>query len=206
MTQTASEYTLPPLPFPAGALQGISSTTLEIHHGRHHRAYVDKLNALVRGSALRGRPLAEVLLKSDGAVFNNAAQAWNHGFYWNCFSPKRGQRPSLPLLDGLARAFGSFPEFIERFRASALAKFGSGWAWLALDAAGRLVIENTDDADTPLRHGRTPLLTCDVWEHAYYLDFRNDRASYVQAFLEQINWAFVNENFVKARPEPPAAV
>ena len=195
MNQTPSEHTLPALPFPADALQGISSTTIEIHHGRHHRAYVDKLNALLVGTPLRGRPLEDVVLKSDGALFNNAAQAWNHGFYWNCLTPKRGQWPSPLLLAAFARDFGSFHEFIERFRASALAKFGSGWTWLALDVGGRLVVENTNDADTPLRHGRTPLLTCDVWEHAYYLDFRNERAKYVQAFLDQINWEFVNQNF-----------
>ena len=199
MTRTVADYTLPPLPFPTGALRGISSATLEVHHGKHHRAYVDKLNTLLQGSALRGQPLEEVIRKSDGALFNNAAQAWNHAFYWNCLTPKRGQRPSPLLLDAFVRDFGTFPEFIERFRASAQAKFGSGWTWLALGADGRLVIENTDDADTPLRHGRTPLLTCDVWEHAYYLDFRNERAKYVQAFVEQINWEFVGQNVAAAR-------
>ena len=205
MTQTASEYTLPPLPFPADALHGISQTTLEIHHGRHHRAYVEKLNSLAQSSPLRGKTLEEIVRKADGALFNNAAQAWNHAFYWDCLSPKRGLSPSPLLLQALVRDFGSFQDVMERFRVAALAKFGSGWTWLALDGDGRLAIENSDDADTPLRHGRIPLLTCDVWEHAYYLDFRNERAKYVQAFLEQINWEFVNENFAKARPVPKAA-
>lgn len=206
MTDTAIEYTLPPLPFPPDALQGISATTLEIHHGRHHRAYVDKLNSLVQGPPWRGRPLDEVVKNADGALFNNAAQAWNHAFYWNCLSPKRGLSPSPLLLQALVRDFGSFQDFMERFRAAALAKFGSGWTWLALNAEGRLVIENSDDADTPLRHGRHPLLTCDVWEHAYYLDFQNERAKYVQAFVEQINWEFVDRNFAGAQPTlKPAA-
>lgn len=200
MTPTASEFTLPPLPFPADALQGISATTLEIHHGRHHRAYVDKLNALLATSPLRGRSLEDVVRNADGALFNNAAQAWNHAFYWNCLSPKRGLSPGPPLLQALVRDFGTFHEFIERFRAAALGKFGSGWTWLALDVDGRLTIVNSDDADTPLRHDRVPLLACDVWEHAYYLDFRNERARYVQAFLEQINWDFVSDNAVAPLP------
>jgi Fe-Mn family superoxide dismutase len=200
MTEHTTDHALPPLPFPIGALQGISSTTLETHHGRHHKAYVDKLNSLLVGTPLRGKPLEEVIRRSEGALFNNAAQAWNHGFYWNCLTPDRGRAPSPLLLESLVRDFGSFHEFVEKFRASALAKFGSGWTWLALDDEGRLAIENTDDADTPLRHGRTALLTCDVWEHAYYLDFRNERAKYVQVFLEQLNWDFVNVNFAAARP------
>lgn len=206
MTQNTYEYTLPPLPFASNALEGISGTTLEIHHGRHHRAYVDKLNALIQGSPLRGKLLKEVVRKADGALFNNAAQAWNHAFYWNCLSPKRGRSPSSLLLQALVRDFRSFQEFVERFRAAALAKFGSGWTWLTLDADGGLAIENSDDADTPLRHGRRPLLTCDVWEHAYYLDFQNERAKYVQAFVEQINWEFVDQEFAGAHPPPkPAA-
>lgn len=205
MTQTTSEHTLPTLPFPVDALQGISQTTLEIHHGRHHKAYVDKLNALIKTSPLRGTALEEVVRQADGALFNNAAQAWNHAFYWNCLSPERGLSPSPLLLQAVVRDFGSFQDLTERFRAAALAKFGSGWTWLALNADGRLAIENSDDADTPLRHGRIPLLTCDVWEHAYYLDFRNERAKYVQAFLGQINWEFVNEKFAAARRLPQTA-
>lgn len=206
MTNTAIEYTLPPLPFSADALEGISSTTLEIHHGRHHRAYVDKLNSLIQSSPLRGLPLEDVVRKADGALFNNAAQAWNHSFYWVSLSPKRGLSPSPLLLQALVRDFGSLQDSIERFRAAALGKFGSGWTWLSFAADGRLVIENSDDADTPLRHGRMPLLTCDVWEHAYYLDFRNERAKYVQAFIEQINWEFASQNFAAARPALKAAV
>jgi superoxide dismutase, Fe-Mn family len=192
-------YELPLLPFAPSSLPGISATTLEFHHGRHHAAYVAKLNALIAGTPLQGRPIEEVVRAADGALFNNAAQAWNHAFYWNCLSPERGLLPSGALGAAIDRDFGSLDQFLEQFRASALGKFGSGWTWLAAASDGRLAIENTDDADTPLRHGRTPLLTCDVWEHAYYLDYKNERPRYVDAFLKLINWAFVQQAFAATK-------
>lgn len=198
-------YELPPLPFSPDALQGISAATVEVHHGKHHRAYVDKLNVLIRDSPLRGKPLSEVVKKAGGALFNNAAQAWNHEFYWNCLTPNRGA-PNGRLLEWINRDFGSVQLFVERFRGNALAKFGSGWTWLVLGADASLSVENSDDADTPLRHGRMPLLTCDVWEHAYYLDYRNERAKYVEIFLEQVNWNFVQANLAAAAPLLQAAV
>ena len=195
---TATAYPLPPLPYPADALSGISRTTLEIHHGRHHRAYVDRLNALAATSPLNGRPLEELVRKADGALFNNAAQAWNHAFYWNCLTPERGLAPGGRLAQALARDFGSVDAFIEKFRMTAIAHFGSGWTWLAALGDGRLAIESTDTADTPLRHGHAPLLTCDLWEHAYYLDYRNERARYVDTFLQRTHWTFVAENLAAA--------
>src|SRR5688572_13736484 len=192
-------YELPPLPFPLDSLAGISATTLAFHHERHHGAYVARLNALVAGSPLQGRPLEDIVKASDGALFNNAAQAWNHAFYWNCLSPERGLSPGGDLASLIQRDFGSLDSFLEKFRASAIGKFGSGWTWLTLGAEGRLAIENTDDADTPLRRGRTPLLTCDVWEHAYYLDHKNERPRYVDAFLALINWSFVQRNLRAAQ-------
>lgn len=191
-------YELSPLPFALDALPGISRATLELHHGRHHRAYVARLNALVAGSPLNGQPLEVLVRKADGALFNNAAQAWNHAFYWNCLTPQRGLSPSGELAQVIQRDFGSLDHFLEAFRASAVAKFGSGWTWLAAGTDGRLAVENTDDADTPLRSGRVPLLTCDVWEHAYYLDYQNERPRYVDAFLQLVNWPFVARNLATA--------
>ena len=187
-------YELPALPFAPGALPGISRTTLEFHHGRHHAAYVARLNALIESSPLNGQPLADVVKQADGALFNNAAQAWNHEFYWNCLTPQRGTSPGGRLAEMIQRDFGSPDHLLEQFRASAVNKFGSGWTWLVVGGNGRLAVENTDDADTPLRHGRVPLLACDVWEHAYYLDYRNERPRYVDAFLNVVNWEFVSNN------------
>ena len=191
-------YELPPLPFPRDALPGISSTTLDFHYDRHHRAYVAKLNALVAGSPLQGQPLEDIVKAADGALLNNAAQAWNHAFYWNCMTPQRGLAPGEALANRIEGDFGSLDAMLEAFRAKAVAKFGSGWTWLVLDGDGRLLIENSDDADTPLRHGQAPLLTCDVWEHAYYLDYRNERPRYVDAFLQLVNWPFVSRNLSAA--------
>ena len=191
-------YELPPLPFARDALPGISKDTLDFHYDRHHRAYVANLNVLIAGSPLNGQPLQDIVEQAEGALFNSAAQAWNHAFYWNCMTPERGLSPGDHLAKHIERDFGSLDSLLEAFRAHALAKFGSGWTWLVLGGDGRLSVENTDDADTPLRHGQAPLLTCDVWEHAYYLDYRNERPRYVDAFLKLMNWPFVGQNLAAA--------
>jgi superoxide dismutase, Fe-Mn family len=190
-------YELAPLPFPRDALRGISATTVEYHYDRHHRGYVAKLNAQIADSPLKGQPIDDVVRKAEGALLDNAAQAWNHAFYWNSLTPEQSMSPSRDLTAMIHRDFGSVDRFLERFRASAAAKFGSGWTWLVVDARGRLSIENTADADTPLRHGYVPLLTCDVWEHAYYLDYRNERLRYLDAFLGCLNWEFASHNLSK---------
>lgn len=191
-----SIYTLPDLPYPIHALSPhISKETLTYHHGKHHRAYVSKLNELVKDTSFQGMALEDVVKKSDGALFNNAAQAWNHAFYWKCLSPDRGLAPDDKLANAIERDFGSPSTLVEKFKDCANAKFGSGWTWLVRCSDGTLKIENTDDADTPLRHGRVPLLTCDVWEHAYYLDYKNERTRYVEAFTHLINWPFVSKNY-----------
>jgi Fe-Mn family superoxide dismutase len=164
-------HELPPLPYGMDALAPyISRETLEYHYGKHHRAYVNKLNELVRGTEFEAIALAELITKATGPIFNNAAQAWNHAFYWNCLDPKGGGKAAGALAAAIDASFGSFEEFAARFKSSATAKFGSGWTWLTRRADGTLAIQNSDDADNPLRSGQVPLLTCDVWEHAYYID------------------------------------
>ncbi len=191
---------LPSLPYALDALEPhISATTLELHHQKHHKAYVDKTNALVAGSTLADRPIEEIIVAaaSDAgrsALFNNAAQAWNHDFYWRCLSPKGGGEPSGELARDLTAAFGSLAAFRQKFAQAAIGKFGSGWAWLVRNGDGSLEILATTNAETPLRSGKTALLTCDVWEHAYYIDYRNARADYVEAFWELVNWEFVARN------------
>ncbi len=198
MTTKEHFYELPPLPYPRDALAGISATTLHFHYDCHHRAYVEKLNALIVGDPLNGKPLIEVVRQAKGALFNNAAQAWNHEFYWNGLTPEKGLSPRGDLAAAIRRDFNSLDGFLEQFRSSALSKFGSGWTWLVADH-GRLAVVNTDDANNPLRDGRTPLLTCDVWEHAYYIDYRHERARYVDAFLQLVNWPFVEQNLAALR-------
>lgn len=189
-------HTLPSLPFAIDALEPIiSRETLEYHHGKHHNAYVTKLNQLIPGTPFENSSLEEIVLKADGAIFNQAAQVWNHTFYWNSLSPVESQ-PEGALLEALNTTFGSVEKFIEQFNAKALGVFGSGWTWLVKNADGSLSIEQTSNADTPLRNGKTPLFTCDVWEHAYYIDYRNARADYLNAFWKRLNWAFVNKNFL----------
>jgi len=181
---------LPPLPYPEAALAPhISARTLSFHYGRHHAGYVAKLAGLVGGTAYEGSTLEEIVAGAGpGTLFDNAAQAWNHDFYWHSMSPDGGGDPGGALAGAVDRAFGSADAFKEEFAAAARAKFGSGWVWLAADGDG-LQIDATDNADTPLAHGLTPLLTIDVWEHAYYLDYQNDRAAYVDAFIERlIDW------------------
>jgi len=189
-------FTLPELPFPKDALAPhISAETLEYHHGKHHQAYVTNLNGLVQGTALEKQSLEELIRTQTGGIFNNAAQIWNHTFYWNCMKPKGGGEPSGVLADAIAAAFGGFPAFKEQFSKAAATLFGSGWVWLVKGADGKLAIEPAGNAGNPLRDGRIPLLTCDVWEHAYYIDFRNARLKYVETWWGLVNWDFVAKNF-----------
>ncbi|WP_129375441.1 Fe-Mn family superoxide dismutase [Pseudomonas aeruginosa] len=188
-------FELPPLPFSLDALAPhISRETLEYHYGKHHNAYVLKLNELLLGSALEGRSLEEIIKTSAGAIFNNAAQIWNHSFYWNCLSPNGGGLPRGDLADAIQASFGSFEEFRQSFNAKAVGNFGSSWTWLVRKPDGALDIVNTSNAETPLTTDNTPLLTCDLWEHAYYIDYRNARPAYLDAFWHLVNWEFVAIN------------
>lgn len=191
-------HELPPLPYGLDALEPhISRETLEYHHGKHHAAYVAKLNDGIAGTEFENKSLEEIVRKASGKILNNAAQAWNHDFYWHCLSPKGGSAEG-ELLEAIKQQFQSLDNFEKEFTTEAANHFGSGWAWLVLDK-GKLAITTTHDADTPLRHGQVPLLTCDVWEHAYYIDYRNKRPDYLQAFWSVVNWNFVNEQFNNAR-------
>ncbi|HSY86545.1 MAG TPA: superoxide dismutase [Verrucomicrobiae bacterium] len=194
---------LPKLPYALDALEPhISKLTLEFHHGKHHKAYVDKTNELIANTDLAKKSLEEIVRAAAGqkdkaTLFNNAAQAWNHTFLWNSMSPKGG-KPTGALAQAIEKDLGGFATFAENFKKAAVGQFGSGWAWLTL-ANGKLEISATGNADTPLVHGKTPLLTLDVWEHAYYLDYQNRRPDYVSTFLEKIvNWDFAAGNLQKA--------
>lgn len=192
-------HQLPPLPYALEALEPIiSRETLEYHYGKHHAAYVDKLNTLIQGTEYADMPLVDVVRTATGPVFNNAAQVWNHTFYWNCLSPDGGGAPDSQIATAIDRDFSSFEAFRKRFTETASSHFGSGWAWLVHQPSGKLEILSTANADTPLRNGATPLLTCDVWEHAYYIDYRNRRPDYLEAFWNRVNWAFVNQQFLAA--------
>lgn len=187
---------LPPLPYPLDALQPhISKETLEYHYEKHHRAYVTNLNNLLPGSGLENLSLEEIIKQSKGPIFNNAAQVWNHTFYWHCLTPKGGGEPTGALAAAINQAFGSFGSFKEQFSKTAIATFGSGWGWLAKNAQGGLEIISTSNAGTPMTDNKKALLTCDVWEHAYYIDYRNLRPKYVEAFWNLVNWEFVAKNF-----------
>lgn len=189
-------FELPPLPYSLDALEPrISKETLEYHYGKHHQAYVNNLNNLLPNSSFEGQNLEEIIKKASGPLFNNAAQVWNHTFYWHCLTPKGGGEPTGSLLAAIEKTFGSFQKFKEAFTQSAVTLFGSGWTWLVKTADGSLEIVNTPNADTPLAHGKTALLTCDVWEHAYYIDVRNQRPKYVENFWQLVNWKFVSDNF-----------
>ncbi|AMX02978.1 superoxide dismutase [Fe] [Microbulbifer thermotolerans] len=190
-------FELPELPYAKNALEPhISEETLEYHYGKHHKTYVDKLNGLLEGTPDADKSLEEVIKTSSGGVFNNAAQVWNHTFYWNCLSPNGGGAPTGPVAEAIDKAFGSFDKFKEEFSTSAVNNFGSGWTWLVKKNDGTLAIVNTSNAGTPLTEAdQTPLLTCDVWEHAYYIDYRNLRPKYLEAFWNLVNWDFVNQNF-----------
>ncbi len=186
------EHKLPELPYPKDALAPhISTETLEYHHGKHHAAYVANLNKLIPGTEFENLPLEEIIKKASGGVFNNSAQVWNHTFYWNCLAPKAGGEPSGAVAAAINAAFGSFSQFKEKFNTTAVGTFGSGWAWLVLDSGGKLAIESTSNAGCPITAGKTPLLTCDVWEHAYYIDYRNARPKYIETFWNLVNWPFV---------------
>jgi superoxide dismutase, Fe-Mn family len=189
-------FELPKLPYAKSALAPhISEETLEYHHGKHHAAYVNKLNTLVAGTKFANMPLEEIMKTSEqGPVFNNAAQHWNHSFYWNCLAPKAGGEPSGELAKAIERQFKSFQDFRKQLSDAAVDQFGGGWAWLVQRKDGALGIEKTSNADNPLVRDNRPLLTCDVWEHAYYIDYRNERAKYVEAFWNLVNWQFVASN------------
>ncbi|MEJ2418603.1 MAG: superoxide dismutase [Fe] [Exilibacterium sp.] len=188
---------LPPLPYAKDALAPhISEETIEYHYGKHHQTYVDKLNGLLPGTAFEGKSLEEIVKTSEGGMFNNAAQIWNHTFYWNCLAPNGGGEASGAVAQAINAAFGSFDKFKETFTTSAVNNFGSGWTWLVKKTDGSVEIVNTSNAATPLTDDTvTPLLTVDVWEHAYYIDYRNARPKYMEAFWALVNWEFVNANF-----------
>ena len=188
-------FELPELPYAKDALAPvISAETIDFHYGKHHAAYVNNLNNLTEGTAHADASLEEVIAAADGGLFNNAAQVWNHTFYWHCMKAGGGGEPSGALAEALARDFGSVDDFRREFKNAAVAQFGSGWAWLVEDG-GKLAITTTGNADLPMKHGQKALLTCDVWEHAYYIDFRNARPNYVEAFLDKlVNWDFVASN------------
>ncbi len=180
---------LPPLPYAQDALAPhISAETLDFHYGKHHQAYVTNCNKLIEGTANADKSLEDLVKTSEGGLFNNAAQVWNHTFYWNSMKPGGGGDPTGPVKDALARDFGSVADFKQLFSQAAATQFGSGWAWLVEDG-GKLAILKTANADTPLAHGQKALLTCDVWEHAYYIDYRNARPKYIATFLDHlVNW------------------
>lgn len=188
-------FELPALPYDQNALEPhISAETLEFHYGKHHKSYVDKLNGMLAGTELESASLEDVIRQSEGGVFNNAAQIWNDSFYWECLSPNGGGEPTGALADAINNTFGSFAAFKEEFSAAAAGNFGSGWTWLVQNADGSVAISNTSNAGCPLTDDVTPLLTVDVWEHAYYIDYRNARPKYLEAFWNLVNWDFVSSN------------
>ena len=197
-------FTLPDLPYPADALEPhMSAKTFSFHHDKHHAAYVNTLNKLLEGKPLEGQPLETVIQESSKdpsmtPVFNNAAQVWNHTFFWNCMKPNGGGKPTGAIAEKIDADLGGYDAFVEQFKTAATTQFGSGWAWLVLEN-GKLKVVKTGNADLPMVHGQAALLTCDVWEHAYYLDYQNRRPDFVQAFLDHlVNWDFVNQNLASA--------
>jgi Fe-Mn family superoxide dismutase len=190
-------FELPALPYAKNALAPIiSEETLDFHHGKHHNTYVVNLNNLIKDDAARaGQSLEEIVRTSSGGLFNNAAQVWNHTFYWHSLTPNGSGAPTGALAAAIDRDFGSFDKFKAEFAAAAMGQFGSGWAWLVSDAEGKLSVVKTPNAETPLTTDKTALLTCDVWEHAYYIDFRNRRADYVAGFWKLANWDFASANY-----------
>ncbi len=190
------KFALPDLPYGMSALAPhVSEETLQFHYGKHHATYVANLNKLTAGTEFEGASIPEIIRKAPaGGVFNNAAQVWNHTFYWHCLSPNGGGKPAGDLAAAIDKAFGSYDAFKEKFTQAAVTLFGSGWAWLVRGADGSLAIEGTSNAGNPMTAGKTPLLTCDVWEHAYYIDYRNARPKYLEAFWSLVNWDFVARN------------
>jgi len=189
-------HELPPLPYEKNALEPvISQETLEYHYGKHHQTYVNNLNNLIPGTEFADMPLEDIIRKSSGGVFNNAAQVWNHTFYWHCLSPNGGGAPGGELAAAIDKACGSFDEFKKQFAQSAAGNFGSGWTWLVRNDDGSVEIMNTSNAGTPMTSGKQALLTVDVWEHAYYIDYRNARPKYLEAIWKLINWDFVTSKY-----------
>ena len=189
-------HQLPALPFAKDALAPhISAETLDYHYGKHHQAYVTKLNDGIKGTDFEDASLEDIIRKADGGIFNNGAQVFNHTFFWNCLSPAGGGEPGGELAEAINESFGSFDDFKKKFTETATGLFGSGWAWLVKDADGSLGIVPMANAGNPIRDGKTPLLTCDVWEHAYYIDYRNARPKFLEAFWNLVNWDFVEKNF-----------
>jgi Fe-Mn family superoxide dismutase len=193
-------FELPPLPYPKDALAPlISAETFDYHHGKHHAAYVTNLNAAIKGTPNEGKSLEEIILSSDGPLFNNSAQVWNHTFFWNSMKPQGGGKPTGDLAAALERDFGGFDKFREQFVQAAVKQFGSGWAWLVAEG-GKLKITSTANADLPMKHKQTALFTVDVWEHAYYIDYRNARQKFAEVVVDSLaNWDFVSENLKKAK-------
>jgi len=189
-------FELPRLPYEMDALEPhISKNTLEFHYGKHHQAYVYNLNKLVQGTDYENASLEEIIQKADGGIFNNGAQVWNHTFYWNCLSPQSSGKPNGKLAESINAQYGSFDTFKEKFSNAAATLFGSGWAWLVKDNSGNLSIIQESNAGNPLRNGYTPIITCDVWEHAYYLDKQNKRPEYIKSFWEIVDWDKAEEKF-----------
>lgn len=193
-----AQFNLPELPYSKDALvPHMSVETLEYHYGKHHKTYVDNLNKMVPGTEHEGKSLEDIIKNSSGGIFNNAAQVWNHTFFWNCLSPKGGGEPKGEIAEAITKEFGSFQSFKEKFSEASIKQFGSGWGWLAQDASGKLQILSTSNAENPMTKGLKPLLTCDVWEHAYYIDYRNRRPDFLEAFWKLVNWEFVSANLKK---------
>ena len=199
-------FELPPLPYAQDALEPtVSAKTLSFHHGKHHKAYIDKTNELARKAGMENKTLLQIIKAAAGkddkegkTLFNNAAQAWNHSFYWHSMTPGGGGKPTGKLAAAIDKDFGSFEAFAKEFSEAATTQFGSGWAWLVVDG-GKLKVMKTGNAETPIAKGKTPLITIDVWEHAYYLDYQNKRPDYIKAWLEKVvNWSFAAENFTSA--------
>lgn len=191
-------FTLPELPFAKDALvPHMSVETFDYHYGKHHNAYVNNLNNLIKDTKFEKMSLEEIILSSEGGMFNNAAQVWNHTFFWNCLSPKGAGEPTGAIKDQIVTTWGSFEAFKEAFTKSAVGNFGSGWTWLIQNKEGKLEIVNTGNAQTPMTSGGHALLTVDVWEHAYYIDYRNERPKFMNAFWSLVNWDFANKNFIK---------
>jgi Fe-Mn family superoxide dismutase len=194
-----TSHKLTDLPYAENALEPhISAETLRYHHGKHHASYVAKLNKQLEGSDFEAATLEEIIQHASGDLYNNGAQVWNHSFYWNCLSADGGGKPSNELAQAIDDDFGNFGKFRAEFKKDATANFGSGWTWLVKTPVGRLEVVNTDDADNPLREGLQPLLTCDVWEHAYYIDYRNARPDYIEAFWKLVDWDFVAANYLNS--------
>ena len=190
------QHTLPPLPYALDALQPhISKETLEYHYGKHHQAYVTNLNKLIPGTEFENLSLEDIVRKAQGGIFNNAAQVWNHTFFWNCMKPQGGGKAGGQVAKAIDAKFGSFDAFKDKFSTAAVGQLGSGWAWLVKKADGSVDIETTSNAGTPLASANKPLLTCDVWEHAYYIDYRNRRPDFVAAYWNLVNWDFVEKNY-----------